>query len=236
MPADAEPAEPPAAAPPAQPAGGAAQLPGAEPAGGLGPEVWGMSGGVADERGASMSADVPALALPSRHKKKGTNQDARRERKAGHACALQSGKDNEGLGAGLSLGAGQESWQPDGGAGAPEAAFAPRRGLKHRKKDFLKQRKLKKRGKAVSEAEAGDRLERRLLQDPHRPAFGEQALAPLKVRCCAWQSEVIGTVHRTRQESSLDQPAAAEPTPSGGWRVGACAAQGSPGTVSKVPF
>ena len=73
-------------------------------------------------------------------------------------------------------------WQPDSGTAAPAAAFAPKSGLKQRKKDYLNRRKLKKRGRAVSKAEAGDRLERRLLQDPQRPAFGEQALAPLKVR------------------------------------------------------
>ena len=180
IPLTANPAQPSAAAAPARPAGGATELSGGKPAEGLGPDVCGTSGGDPDERAACTSAGVPSLDQPSGHKKRGAQQSARRESRAGHAFALRSGTDSEGLGVELESGAG--SWQPDGGAGVADAAFAPKRGLKQRKKDFLKQRKLKKRGRAVSEAEAGDRLERRLLQDPQRPAFGEQALAPLKVR------------------------------------------------------
>ncbi|KAK9838496.1 hypothetical protein WJX81_003194 [Elliptochloris bilobata] len=111
-------------------------------------------------------------------------EGARQSRKGGRASAgresaLAQGISGDGLG--VELGSGQESWRPDGGGAAPEAAFVQKRGLKQRKKDFLNRRKLKKRGLSVSAAVEGDRLERRLLQDPHRPAFGEQALAPLKV-------------------------------------------------------
>ena len=120
------------------------------------------------------------MQLASGHEQVGSQQRRRRGGKASHADAQRTGNINPELG--VRAGSGQDLWQPDGGAAAPGAAFAPKSGLKQRKKDFLNRRKLKKRGRAVSEAEAGDRLERRLLQDPQRPAFGEQALAPLKVR------------------------------------------------------
>ena len=167
----------------AQPAGGAAELSGGEPAEGLGPEGCGTGEQAADERGDGTGAGVPAAELPRGHGKAGTQQSAGHDRKASHPSALPAGKDNGG--AGIGADSRQDPWQPDGGAAAPGAAFAPRSGLKQRKKDFLNRRKLKKRGRAVSEAEAGDRLERRLLQDPQRPAFGEQALAPLKARTFA---------------------------------------------------
>ena len=176
----AEPAPPSAAAAPAQPAGGVGQPSSSEPAEGLGPEVCGTSGGDAKERSAGTSAGGPALQLASGHEQVGSQQKRRRGGKASHADAQRTGNNNQGVGAGAGSGLGP--WQPDGGTTPPGAAFAPKSGLKQRKKDFLNQRRLKKRGRAVSEAEAGDRLERRLLQDPQRPAFGEQALAPLKVR------------------------------------------------------
>lgn len=177
---NAEPAQPSAADPPAQPAGGAAEPSSSEPAEGLGPEVCGTSGGDLEERSAGTSAGGPANKLASGHEQVANQQIRRREGKASRADAQRTGNSKQGLGVGS--GSGQDPWQPDGGTAAPGAAFAPKSGLKQRKKDFLNRRKLKKRGRAVSEAEAGDRLERRLLQDPQRPASGEQALAPLKVR------------------------------------------------------
>ena len=63
--------------------------------------------------------------------------------------------------------------------------------MKQRKKDFLKRRKLRRRGRpgAAGGAEDGDDdLEARLLHDAHKPKFGEQAMAPLKV--AAWCSEL----------------------------------------------
>lgn len=54
----------------------------------------------------------------------------------------------------------------------------PKGKMKERKKEFLKRRKLKKKGRAQAEEEE---LEAQLLQDPHKPNFGEQAMAPIKV-------------------------------------------------------
>lgn len=53
-----------------------------------------------------------------------------------------------------------------------------RKGLKEKKKEFLKNRKLKKKGARHGEE---DDLEAQLAQDPHKPKFGEQAMAPIKV-------------------------------------------------------
>ena len=66
----------------------------------------------------------------------------------------------------------------------PEAEPTKSR-LKQRKKEYLQRRKLKKSGRTLgadgAAAEAEEDLEARLLQDAHKPRFGEQALAPLKV-------------------------------------------------------
>ena len=62
------------------------------------------------------------------------------------------------------------------------AASSPgTKGLKARKKDFLKRRKLKKKGLLhLLEQEPEEDLEAELMQDRHKPKFGEQAEAPLK--------------------------------------------------------
>ena len=66
---------------------------------------------------------------------------------------------------------------------AHPAGIGSERGLKPRKKDFLKRRKLKKKGLLhLLDEEPGEDLEAELLQDRHKPKFGEQAEAPLKVR------------------------------------------------------
>ena len=54
--------------------------------------------------------------------------------------------------------------------------------LKARKKDFLKRRKLKKKGllHLLDGEEPEEDLETELMQDRHKPKFGEQAEAPLK--------------------------------------------------------
>ena len=179
------PAQPAASAASGQRAGGAAVSSGGEPPGGSGPEVCGTSGRAADERDAGTGAGVPAAELPRGHGKVSVQESAGHEGKASRPSALRGSKCAELVGIDTGAGSGQDPWRPDGGIAVPGAAFAPKGGLKQRKKDFLNRRKLKKRGGAVSEAAAGDRLERRLLQDPQRPAFGEQALAPLKVRHCA---------------------------------------------------
>lgn len=53
-----------------------------------------------------------------------------------------------------------------------------RKKLREKKKEFLKNRKLKKKGGRHGEEEE---LEAQLAQDPHKPKFGEQAMAPIKV-------------------------------------------------------
>ena len=56
--------------------------------------------------------------------------------------------------------------------------------LKPRKKDFLKRRKLKKKGLLhLLDKEPEEDLEAELMQDRHKPKFGEQAMAPLKASC-----------------------------------------------------
>lgn len=53
--------------------------------------------------------------------------------------------------------------------------------LKPRKKEFLKRRKLKKKGLLhLLDEEPEEDLEIELMQDRHKPRFGEQAMAPLK--------------------------------------------------------
>jgi hypothetical protein len=53
--------------------------------------------------------------------------------------------------------------------------------LKARKKEFLKRRKLKKKGLLhLLEQEPEEDLEAELMQDRHKPKFGEQAEAPLR--------------------------------------------------------
>ena len=65
---------------------------------------------------------------------------------------------------------------------ARPAGIGSERGLKPRKKDFLKRRKLKKKGLLhLLDEEPEEDLEAELLQDRHKPKFGEQAEAPLKV-------------------------------------------------------
>ena len=74
--------------------------------------------------------------------------------------------------------------QPAAAVQHPEAEPGKSR-LKQRKKEYLKRRKLKRSGRIWSRdgsaAEVEEDLEARLLQDVHKPRFGEQALAPLKV-------------------------------------------------------
>ena len=60
--------------------------------------------------------------------------------------------------------------------------------MKAKKKEFLKRRKLKKRG-IVQDlvdgelgSDSGEDIEAKVMTDRHKPAFGEQALQPLKVR------------------------------------------------------
>jgi hypothetical protein len=65
--------------------------------------------------------------------------------------------------------------QPPGSVKAAAAG----KSLKASKKEFLKRKKLKKRRHSHLPDE--DDLEARLLQDPHKPKFGEQAMAPIKV-------------------------------------------------------
>lgn len=58
--------------------------------------------------------------------------------------------------------------------------------MKARKKEFLQKKKLKRKpgskftSKDDSESEDSD-LEERIMSDQHKPAFGEQAMQPLKV-------------------------------------------------------
>ena len=62
------------------------------------------------------------------------------------------------------------------------------RSLKPQKKEFLKHRKLKRKGKVVAASGKGKGpdLEAQIMTDRHKPAFGEQALEPIKVRdCCS---------------------------------------------------
>lgn len=69
--------------------------------------------------------------------------------------------------------------KPSSAAAVP--GMMAKKGLKERKKDFLKNRKLKKRRQHLHDEEHED-LEAKLLVDPHKPKFGEQAMAPIKVR------------------------------------------------------
>lgn len=64
----------------------------------------------------------------------------------------------------------------------PAAADPAKGRMKARKKEFLKRRKLKWNGRAAEGDEEED-LETRLMRDEHKPKFGEQAQAPLKVLC-----------------------------------------------------
>ena len=78
-----------------------------------------------------------------------------------------------------------ESWV------AQPAGISSERGLKPRKKDFLKRRKLKKKGLLhLLDEEPEEDLEAELLQDRHKPKFGEQAEAPLKV------TPLCGVIHQ----------------------------------------
>ena len=72
--------------------------------------------------------------------------------------------------------------QQKGGQQPQHAALsAGVKALKPRKKDFLKRRKLKKKGLLhLLDEEPEEDLEAELMQDRHKPKFGEQAMAPLK--------------------------------------------------------
>ena len=79
---------------------------------------------------------------------------------------------------------------------AQPAGIGSERGLKPRKKDYLKRRKLKKKGLLhLLDEEPEEDLEAELLQDRHKPKFGEQAEAPLKVTF----SDTQAAGHRLRQ-------------------------------------
>ena len=77
---------------------------------------------------------------------------------------------------------GQQMSRKRNSQAAHPAGIGSERGLKPRKKDFLKRRKLKKKGLLhLLDEEPEEDLEAELLQDRHKPKFGEQAEAPLKV-------------------------------------------------------
>ena len=180
-------AEPPAAADEAQaaPAAGSEQEAGA--AAGVAVAAGPAAPSEAAERcdQAALGFGVPAGAGVSAGTRQGADERPGRggRRPGARAGALTpSGEAGQAPASGAEAGLGQATWLPD--SGQPGAPFAARRGLKQRKKDFLNRRKARKRGgsAAAGDAAAGDRLERALLQDPHRPAFGEQALAPIKAR------------------------------------------------------
>ena len=73
----------------------------------------------------------------------------------------------------------QRKSAPDSGQ---EELFA-RKTLAPRKKEFLKRKKLKRKGKLLSEAGEGEGtdVEAEVMRDLHKPAFGEQAMQPIKV-------------------------------------------------------
>ena len=71
-----------------------------------------------------------------------------------------------------------------------EALFV-KKPMKERKKQYLKERKLRKKGKSVlDDDEEAERLaeerETRIMTDSNRPTFGEQAKQPLKVKILNW--------------------------------------------------
>lgn len=73
-----------------------------------------------------------------------------------------------------------EDQQPKQQAAAPpEADEGPfrKKTMKAKKKEFLKKRKLRKKGRPQE-----DELEERIMADDNRPVFGEQAMQPIKVR------------------------------------------------------
>lgn len=59
--------------------------------------------------------------------------------------------------------------------------------MKAKKREFLARRKSRKKAKSIvpgaekSESDISEDLEDAIMRDKHRPAFGEQALQPLKV-------------------------------------------------------
>jgi len=68
--------------------------------------------------------------------------------------------------------------RPDGlGAGALYGSKA----MKSKKREFLKKRKQRKRAKGGGEEEGEGSLEASVMTDRHKPAFGEQAMQPLRV-------------------------------------------------------
>jgi hypothetical protein len=63
----------------------------------------------------------------------------------------------------------------------PETLYGVK-AMKAKKREFLKKRKLRKRGKGGGEDEGEGALEASVMTDRHKPAFGEQAMQPLKVQ------------------------------------------------------
>ena len=68
--------------------------------------------------------------------------------------------------------------------------------LKPQKKEFLKHRKLKRKGKVGAASGKGEEsdFEAQIMTDRHKPAFGEQALQPIKVRDCCSDYKVAMSV------------------------------------------
>ena len=75
-------------------------------------------------------------------------------------------------------------------ADKPEASqLYPKKAMKAKKKEFLQRKKTRRKQEVNAAAEAdsaGDDsgLEERVMTDHHKPAFGEQAMQPLKVEFC----------------------------------------------------
>ena len=76
------------------------------------------------------------------------------------------------------------------------AHLASNKSLKPQKKEFLKHRKLKRKGKLVAASGKGEEsdLEAQIMTDRNKPAFGEQALEPIKVRDCCSDRNVAMSV------------------------------------------
>ena len=86
-------------------------------------------------------------------------------------------------------------------ADKPEASqLYPQKAMKAKKKEFLQRKKSRRKPGSKVSPEGGSEgsdsdLEERVMSDKHKPAFGEQAMQPLKVcpttHCCCYEGFII---------------------------------------------
>ena len=87
----------------------------------------------------------------------------------------------------------------------------PKKAMKAKKKEFLQKKKLRRKqdSKVIGEADGSEDesdLEERVMTDQHKPAFGEQAMQPLKVQQISQPPAANNFVQSVVSDANDDDP------------------------------